>query len=120
MYFREIWSILRPFEIFYGHLVYFVVIWYISPRFGKLYQDKYGNPDDDTLDWLGSVHRRKLKETFFPAENKAVLISDTSDRPMDGWRGEKSNKSKLRQEKNGRPPSETKNLIQSHFYKMRF
>jgi hypothetical protein len=29
-----IWSILRPLEIFYGHLVYFVVIWYIFPRCG--------------------------------------------------------------------------------------
>jgi hypothetical protein len=39
-----IWSILRQLEIFYGHLVYFVVIWYISPRFGILYQEKSGNP----------------------------------------------------------------------------
>jgi hypothetical protein len=38
-----IWSILRPLEMFYGHLVYFVVIWYISPRFGILYQEKSGN-----------------------------------------------------------------------------
>jgi hypothetical protein len=30
--------------IFYGHLVYFVVIWYIIPRFGMLYQEKSGNP----------------------------------------------------------------------------
>jgi hypothetical protein len=37
-------SILRPFEIFYGQLVYFVVIWYISPRFGFWYQEKSGNP----------------------------------------------------------------------------
>jgi hypothetical protein len=27
----DIWSTLWPFDIFYGHLVYFVVIWYISP-----------------------------------------------------------------------------------------
>jgi hypothetical protein len=39
-----IWSILRPLEIFYGHLVFFVVICYISPRFGILYQEKSGNP----------------------------------------------------------------------------
>jgi hypothetical protein len=25
-------------------LVYFVVIWYISPRFGILYREKSGNP----------------------------------------------------------------------------
>jgi hypothetical protein len=43
--FMTIWSILRPLEIFYGNSVYFVVIWYISPRFGNLYQEKSGNPD---------------------------------------------------------------------------
>jgi hypothetical protein len=35
VYYMCIWSILRPLEIFYGHLVYFVVIWYIFPRFGN-------------------------------------------------------------------------------------
>jgi hypothetical protein len=30
--------------IFYGHLVYSTVIWYISPRFGMLHQEKSGNP----------------------------------------------------------------------------
>jgi hypothetical protein len=29
--FMDIWSILQPFVIFYGHLVYFVVSWYIFP-----------------------------------------------------------------------------------------
>jgi hypothetical protein len=38
-------SILRPLEIFYIHLVYFVVSWYIFPRFGILDQEKSGNPD---------------------------------------------------------------------------
>jgi hypothetical protein len=37
VYFMIFWSILRPLEIFYGHLIYFVVIWYISLRFGILY-----------------------------------------------------------------------------------
>jgi hypothetical protein len=36
-YFTEIWWILRPI----GN----VVIWYIFPRFGILYQEKAGNPD---------------------------------------------------------------------------
>jgi hypothetical protein len=40
-----IWYILWLFGIFYGHLVYFMVIWYIFPRFGKLHQEKSGNPD---------------------------------------------------------------------------
>jgi hypothetical protein len=46
------WYILWPFglfysyllEIFYGHLVYFVVIWYSFPRFGTMDQEKSGNP----------------------------------------------------------------------------
>jgi hypothetical protein len=40
VYFMSIW----PLEIFYGHLVYFVVNWYIFPRFGMLHQEKSGNP----------------------------------------------------------------------------
>jgi hypothetical protein len=43
-YFMTSWSILRPLEIFYFHLVYFVVILYIFPRFGILDQEKSGNP----------------------------------------------------------------------------
>jgi hypothetical protein len=45
VYFMTIWSILRPLEIFYGNLAYFVVIWYIFSRFGMLHQEKSGNPD---------------------------------------------------------------------------
>jgi hypothetical protein len=37
-------SILRPFDTLYGHLVYFVVIWHISPRVGVLYQERSGHP----------------------------------------------------------------------------
>jgi hypothetical protein len=33
--------------IFYGQLVYFMVIWYIFSRFGVLYQEKSGNPVED-------------------------------------------------------------------------
>jgi hypothetical protein len=32
-----------PFGKFYGHLVYFTVIWYIFPRFGMLHREKSGN-----------------------------------------------------------------------------
>jgi hypothetical protein len=60
-----IWSILRPFGLFYGHLVYFTAFWsilrpfgifcghleylwsfgiHIFPRFGMLHQEKSGNP----------------------------------------------------------------------------
>jgi hypothetical protein len=38
VYFMTIWSTLRPKEIFYGHFVYFVVIWCIFPRFDILDQ----------------------------------------------------------------------------------
>jgi hypothetical protein len=44
VYFMTIRSILRPQEIYYCHLVYFVVVWYIFPRFGILYEEKSGNP----------------------------------------------------------------------------
>jgi hypothetical protein len=37
------WSVLRPFGLNYGHLVYFGFIWYIFPRFGMLYKEKSGN-----------------------------------------------------------------------------
>jgi hypothetical protein len=45
-----IWSILRPLEIFYGHLVYFVVIWYIFPPLGILDQEKSGNLECNAKD----------------------------------------------------------------------
>jgi hypothetical protein len=41
---------LRQLEIFFGLLVYFVVIWYIFPGFGILYQEKSGNPA--TAQWF--------------------------------------------------------------------
>jgi hypothetical protein len=44
VYFWDIWSISQPFCLIYGNLVNFVVIWYIFPRFGMLYQEKSGNP----------------------------------------------------------------------------
>jgi hypothetical protein len=31
VHYVDIWSILQSLGIFYGHLVYFVVIWYIFP-----------------------------------------------------------------------------------------
>jgi hypothetical protein len=44
-----IWNILRPFGIFCGHYVgifygHLVAIWYTFPRFGKMCQEKSGNP----------------------------------------------------------------------------
>jgi hypothetical protein len=37
-------STLRPNDTFYGHLVHFVVIWYIFSSFGILYREQSGNP----------------------------------------------------------------------------
>jgi hypothetical protein len=42
--FMTIWSILLLLEIFYGHLVYFVAIGYIFPRFGILNHEQSGSP----------------------------------------------------------------------------
>jgi hypothetical protein len=42
--FMAIRFILRPIRKFYGHLVHFVVIWYIFSRFGILYQENSANP----------------------------------------------------------------------------
>jgi hypothetical protein len=46
-YFMTIWRILLLLEIFNGHLVYFVVIWYIFTSFGILYQEKSGNRENN-------------------------------------------------------------------------
>jgi hypothetical protein len=44
VYFKSIWSTLRPFGIFCGDLAYFLVIWFIFSRFGMMYHGKSGNP----------------------------------------------------------------------------
>jgi hypothetical protein len=38
------WCTLWPFGIYYGHLVIFVLIWFIFPCFGILCKEKSGNP----------------------------------------------------------------------------
>jgi hypothetical protein len=43
-----IWSILWLLETFMAiWYMYFVVLWYIFPRFGILDQEKSGNPDNN-------------------------------------------------------------------------
>jgi hypothetical protein len=59
VYFMTIRSILRPLEIFYGRLVYFVVIWYIFPRFGILDQEKSGNPECFSIFLISFYEREK-------------------------------------------------------------
>jgi hypothetical protein len=46
--------ILRPLEIFYGHLIHFVEICYNFPRFGITDQEKSGNP----------VHNRNRSQSY--------------------------------------------------------
>jgi hypothetical protein len=41
------WSILQPICIFCDHMVYFLVVWYIFPRFGMLSREKSGNPAEN-------------------------------------------------------------------------
>jgi hypothetical protein len=44
VYFMAILSISRPFSIFCGNLVYFMVLWNIFPVLDMLYQEKSCNP----------------------------------------------------------------------------
>jgi hypothetical protein len=44
IYFINIWNILRPFNIFYDHLEYFVVIWYTFPVLVGLHLEKIWQP----------------------------------------------------------------------------
>jgi hypothetical protein len=45
--FVDIWSV---YQIFYGHYLHLVIIWYISPRFGMLCEEKSGNPGSDIFE----------------------------------------------------------------------
>jgi hypothetical protein len=78
VYFMTISSILWPLEIFYFHLVYFVVILYIFPRFGTLDQEKSGNPAG-----LCFRHRRelRLRDGEFRRRNASASSEDASSTP---------------------------------------
>jgi hypothetical protein len=77
----DIWSILRSFEIFYDLLVYFVLIWYIFPRFGMLCLEKSGNPGSHTHQVCPSLLRehwsrfdsRKCVHIFDCDENRNLF-----------------------------------------------
>jgi hypothetical protein len=63
VYLMTIWSILRPLKKCYGHLVYFAVVWYISPRLGNSYQEKSGNPGcqvKDNIRLLGTISSGRI------------------------------------------------------------
>jgi hypothetical protein len=80
-YFMPIWSILLPLEIFYGQLVYFVVIWYISPCFGMLYQEKSGNPADE-LSRHGFVRRRGAAKWSSRPHQKQKIVGSNHARGL--------------------------------------
>jgi hypothetical protein len=82
VYFMTVWSILRPLQIFYGHLVYFVVFWYIFPRFGILDQEKSGNPasSSDHLEKFPLCGFRSLG-ILFPSSAKNVFEVTYIPRP---------------------------------------
>jgi hypothetical protein len=61
------WSILRSLGTVGGHLVYFMVIWYIF-GFGMLYQEKYGNPVISDVTSFDKV------ESFFKVEENISVF----------------------------------------------
>jgi hypothetical protein len=50
VYFLAIWYVLRQFGTFCGYFGNLVAIWYISPNFGILRQEKSGNPGGDIIE----------------------------------------------------------------------
>jgi hypothetical protein len=54
-YLKDIWDILWPFGAFCVHLVHFVCILYIFPRFGIMEQEKSGNPAQNNKKLMSSA-----------------------------------------------------------------
>jgi hypothetical protein len=83
VHFTDIWSILRTFGLFYGHLVYFTDIWYILwllwsfgtyifSRFGMLHQERSGNPDFERSKFC---HHLRLLITIYACKYLYIIIS---------------------------------------------
>jgi hypothetical protein len=53
------WKFVVIFVTFYGQLVYFVVFWYIFPRFGILCHEKSGNPDTNLSEVQNFTHTQE-------------------------------------------------------------
>jgi hypothetical protein len=72
VYFMTVWFILRPLEIFYGHLVYFCPFWYFVPR--KIWQPW----SDGTVNAGGSYkicsRTRKARPKLTLYANKLSLV----------------------------------------------
>jgi hypothetical protein len=72
-------NLLRPFGIFYGHLIIQLKFWNIFPRFGILKKEKSGNPGRELKRMkinLGS--RRVLQKSYFG--NIDLLIAQKNGR----------------------------------------
>jgi hypothetical protein len=69
---------MEDFGILYGHLAYFaaiwytyvIVIWYIFPRFGMLYQEKSGNPGPNMF-----THEISSCRHFLRRNGRTFIIS---------------------------------------------
>jgi hypothetical protein len=79
-----VWFIFRPFAIilghfgiFWGHLLYFEIIWYIFPRFGMFYKEKSGNPA-----WTQSCFTLVFRSWHF---HKARSVSKLLHIPHRDW-----------------------------------
>jgi hypothetical protein len=62
-------------EYFVGYLV---LIWYNSPLFGMLYQEKSGNPGMGTVESIsrsGELSKRLSKISSFPLKKIRIFIS---------------------------------------------
>jgi hypothetical protein len=102
--FMTIWSMLLLLEIFYGHFVYFVFIWYILPRFWyfeprKIWQPWYVHKQlrfvHNLFDqpWSGSSSGAFviLQKTFYICQNadhniRPSYLLATENEEMRGWK----------------------------------
>jgi hypothetical protein len=94
VYFKAIWSTLRPSGIFCGDLAYFLVIWYIFSRFGMMYHGKSGNPASvgEKKAWVDRAAGFGGKNNFDWKEVKHILAPFLSPlrQPAKHFAGESS------------------------------
>jgi hypothetical protein len=69
----DVWSILEPLDIFYGHLEYFSGYLVYFPHFGILYREKSGNPawkrKFDEIDFVTKIGGGKISLEHVLAKN---------------------------------------------------
>jgi hypothetical protein len=61
-----------------GHLVDYMVVWYIFPRFGMMYQEKSGNPDMSRKKDLSKIFLTFFKFTPYVALQGCQVFLATS------------------------------------------